>query len=99
MGVKVREKPKDSGTYWIFITHRGKRKSKKIGDKRLANEISKKIEAKLVLGDLSIINKNELAIPTLKQYIHGWEDSEGFHPGWLNTEAELSLKNSTRVPH
>ncbi len=39
MGVKVREKPKASGTYWVFINHNGKRKSKKIGvDEKLANE-------------------------------------------------------------
>ena len=99
MGVKVREKPIGSGIYWIFINHHGKRKSKKIGDERLANEVAKKIEAKLVLGDMSLINKNELTIPTLSQYVYGWEDAEGIHPGWLYTEAELSLKNSTRLSY
>jgi integrase len=44
MGVKVREKPKGSGNWWIFINHQGKRKSKKIGkDKCLAREVAKKI--------------------------------------------------------
>jgi len=55
MGVKVRERPKGSGVWWVVIDHQGKRKSKKIGnDKRLANEIAKKIEAKLTLGDLDL---------------------------------------------
>jgi len=31
MAVNIREKPKGSGVYWIFINHQGKRKSKKIG--------------------------------------------------------------------
>lgn len=52
MSVKVRERPKGSGMFWIFIDHQGKRKAKKIGkDKRLANEVAKKIEAKLVLNE------------------------------------------------
>ena len=37
MGVRVREKVKGSGEWWIFIDHQGKRKAKKVGrDKRLA---------------------------------------------------------------
>ncbi|MBL7178914.1 MAG: site-specific integrase [Desulfobacterales bacterium] len=60
MGVKVREKPPGSGVFWIFIDHQGKRKAKKIGrDKRLANEVAKKIEAKLTLGDLDLQAKKQ----------------------------------------
>jgi integrase len=45
MGVKVREKPKNSGNWWVFIDHQGRRKAKKIGkDKRVAMEVAKKIE-------------------------------------------------------
>jgi integrase len=59
MSVQVREKIKDSGDWWIFIEHHGQRRSKKIGrDKRFALEAAKKIEAKLILGDLKL-NKNE----------------------------------------
>jgi len=55
MAVKVRERPKRSGIYWIYIDHQGARKAKKIGkDKRLANEVAKKIEARLVLGDFDL---------------------------------------------
>jgi integrase len=46
MAVNVREKPKGSGIWWIFINHQGKRKSKKIGtDCKIAREVAKKIEA------------------------------------------------------
>jgi integrase len=70
MGVKVREKPKGSGMFWIFVDHQGKRKAKKIGkDKRLANEVAKKIEAKLTLGDLDLQANKEKAI-SFKNFSH-----------------------------
>ena len=55
MAVKVREKPKGSGDWWIFINHHGKRKSKKIGkDRTIALEVAERIKVKLVLNELSI---------------------------------------------
>ena len=55
MGVKVREKIKGSGEWWIFINHKGRRKAKKIGrDKKVALAMANKIEAKLVLGDMKL---------------------------------------------
>jgi integrase len=94
MGCRVREKPKGSGEYWIFINHKGKRKSKKIGkNKRLAREAAKKIEAKLILGDLDISDASPT--PTLKQYVMGWNDENGLSYGWLYSFAEISLKRST----
>ena len=72
MGVKIREKPKGSGVYWVFINHRGTRKAKKIGkDKRLAREVGKNIEAKLTLKDFDIESFNK-KVPTLKQYGEKW---------------------------
>ena len=60
MGVRVREKPKGSGEWYIFISHQGKRKSKKIGkDEKLAREVAEKIKAKLVLGELDVEKINE----------------------------------------
>lgn len=60
MGVKAREKPKGSGVYWIFIDHKGRRKAKKVGrDKKLANEIARKLEARLVLDDLGVLNQEQ----------------------------------------
>ena len=60
MGVKVRERPQESGIWWVFIDHQGNRKSKKIGkDKKLANDVAKKIEARLVLGDTGIFDSKK----------------------------------------
>jgi integrase len=95
MGVKVREMKK--GEWWIFIYHHGKHKAKKIGrDKRVALEVAKKIEAKLALGEMDL-EKMKKRVPTFKQFVYGWEDHEGMHPGWLHSLAELSFKNSTRT--
>jgi integrase len=96
MGVKVRERMKGSGIYWIFIDHKGKRKAKKIGrNRQAANKAAKLIEAKLALGDLALLENDDTKTPTLENYVNGWEDSTGKHLGWLNTAGKLSLKHST----
>jgi len=71
MGVTVREKVNGSGVWWLFIRHGSKRRSKKIGAKSTALEVAKKIEAKIVLGDLKLDNV-EKAIPTFGEYAKTW---------------------------
>lgn len=66
MGVKVREKPPGSGVYWIFVNHKGNRKSKQVGDKKLADKVAKGIEAKLVLGQFDLDDKPKA--PTFSEY-------------------------------
>jgi integrase len=74
MGVKVRERPKDSGDWWVFIDHQGDRKAKKIGrDKRLAIEVAKKIEAKLILGEMNL-EKPDNKAPKFVEYAKTWID-------------------------
>jgi integrase len=72
MGVKVRERPEGSGIWWIFVDHQGNRKAKKIGkDKKLALKAASKIEAKLALGDMGIMEDLPKA-PTLREYAESW---------------------------
>jgi integrase len=72
MAVKVRERPKGSGEWWVFIDHQGNRKAKKIGrDKKLAQEVAKKIAAKLTLGDMGITEDKPI-IPLFKDYAELW---------------------------
>ena len=72
MAVKVREKPANSGIWWIFIDHHGKRKAKKVGqDRKLAQEVAKKIEAKLTLGDVRLLDEDEIT-PTFGEYARTW---------------------------
>lgn len=53
MAVKVKQ---HKGAYWLFIDHKGKRKAKRIGSKQAAETAAKKIEAKLTLGDFSLLD-------------------------------------------
>ncbi len=57
MSVVVREKDKGSGVYWVFINHQGKRKSRKIGSKKLAHEVADQVNAHLQLGMLDLNEK------------------------------------------
>jgi len=78
MAVKVRERPKGSGIYWIFIDHQGKRKAKKIGrDKKRAQEAAKKIEARLALGEFELEKQPP---PTVAEYGQQWLSS--LHNTW-----------------
>lgn len=71
MGVILKQRPENSGIWWVFISHKGKRRAKKIGkDKRLAKEVAKKIEAKLALGDFDLEKQSN--IPTFGEYSQKW---------------------------
>ena len=68
MSVKVRERPRRSGVWWVFIDHNGRRKAKRIGkDKRLAQEVARKIEAKLLLGEMQLESDSDPP-PTFGDY-------------------------------
>src|SRR5215831_17075942 len=69
MGVKVREKEKDSGIWWVFINHRGKRSSRQVGTKKAADRVKEHIQARLKLGQ-DALPKEKPAVPTVEEY---WE--------------------------
>jgi len=72
VGVQIREKPKGSGIWWVFINHHGKRKSKKIGnDEGEAHKVAEKIKARLVLGELEVESINK-KVPAFKPYAETW---------------------------
>jgi len=88
MGVKVREKPKGSGIWWVFINHQGRRKAKQIGkDKKVALAMAKKIEAKLVLGVISLEkDKDKDNFPLFEEYA----------VDWINVTVDATCKESTK---
>jgi len=71
MGVKVREKVKQSGVWWVFISHNGRRTSRKVGSEKAALEVARKIEAKLILGKPAFQDKPP--VPTLQRYYETYE--------------------------
>jgi integrase len=82
MAVTVREKVKGSGEWWIFINHQGKRRSKKIGDKRAANNVAREVEARLAMGDMGMLKEK---CPTVANYGQKWLGSP------LRGQAESTL--------
>lgn len=82
MGVKV--KPW-KGAYWVFINHKGRRKAKRVGDRKAAELVKVKIQAKLAEGDLSGLETRSEAPVTLQAY----------GETWLKTHAGQACKFST----
>jgi integrase len=80
VAVKVKER---NGAWWIFIHHHGKRKAKRIGDKRTARLVAERIQSKLALGDLSIIDETER------------RPFDVYFRAWLDTYVRTNCKEAT----
>ncbi len=97
MGVKIRER---DGAWWIFVNHQGKRKAKRIGNgdpgKRAAKEAAAKIQAKLALGELSILEppKPAKAAPTFEAVATEWERIAA--PNWKRG-TQITYGNALRA--
>src|SRR5262249_27537212 len=80
MAVKVRQK---DGKWWVFIDHKGKRKAKCIGDKRAAEQLKAKLEARIALGEFEIEEGQEpLSFST-------------YYKNWLETYVRTHTKAAT----
>ncbi len=86
MGVKVREK---DGAWWIFVNHKGQRKAKRVGQgdvgKKAAKAAAEKIQAKLALGDLSVLEQDQKPVTFAK-----------YAETWLKVYAGVNCKESTQ---
>jgi len=73
MGVTVRQKEKGKGkSWWVFISHNGKRSSRRVGDKAAAETVASKIRAKLQLGEFDLRrrrNAQSLCSKTLRKVL------------------------------
>jgi integrase len=74
MGVSVRQKIKGKGRpWWVFITHSGKRTSKRIGSFRAAKAFASAVEERLAKGEFSIEETNPApTVPTFCEYSKKW---------------------------
>ncbi len=71
MGVRVRQKIKGKGNpWWVFVSHNGKRTSRKVGSKRAADIVAAKIQAKISLGEFGFMDRK--AMPTFREYSEKW---------------------------
>ena len=77
------------GAWWIFVNHKGQWKAKQVGKgkecQKVARAAAEKIQARLVLGDLSLFEEPHPQEITLQQYGHQW----------LATDVGLRLKPAT----
>jgi integrase len=71
MGVRVRQKIKGKGNpWWVFISHNGKRASRKVGDNKAAEKVASTIRAKLQLGEFGFDDNKP--VPTFKEHAKVW---------------------------
>ena len=85
MGVVVRQKKKGRGQpWWVFISHNGKRTSRRVGDRSAAEGVASTIRAKLQLGEFSLDTEKK-RIPTFKL----------FSEGYMETYSAMNHKPST----
>ena len=81
MGTVVKEKIKGSGIWWLFVCHKGQRKSRKCGPgekgKKLAEKLAQIVEANLMIGRPLLGNEEKAKppAPTLRQYYKRFEDT------------------------
>jgi len=88
MGVIVRQKAKGrSQPWWVFITHNGKRTSRRIGSKPAAERAAQEIQARLALGDFDIEPAKKM--PLFKDYAQGF----------METYSTMNHKPSTRTSY
>jgi integrase len=87
MGVTVREKPKGSGCWWVFIHHAGQRRAHRVGPgkrgKQLAEAVAIKIRARLLEGDVSDLARrasghSRVAVMTFADLAADWQT---WYPG------------------
>jgi integrase len=73
MGVKVRAW---KGAWWLFVHHEGRRKARRVGvgagAKRAAQAAAEQIQAKLVLGDVSVLAPERSTTETLATFSEYW---------------------------
>ncbi|MBZ5496655.1 MAG: site-specific integrase [Acidobacteriia bacterium] len=74
MGVKVREKVKGSGVWWVFVNHDGERSSTQVGSLKAANRTKEDFEHRVALGlELFPERKPAPTVPTFEKYYEKFE--------------------------
>jgi integrase len=87
MGVKVREKVKGSGVWWIIICHGGRRKYVRVGSRETARLKAREYEGKLTDGKLNLPGPDDTKAITFREAADRW----------LLEHVGLKLKPSARI--
>jgi integrase len=93
MGVVAREKVKGSGVWFVFVAWNGRRRAKRVGDRKAAEVVASQLRARLALGDTSTLESRSpgpTTVITFKVVAEKWLD---WYPG-LN-----ALRHGTLETH
>jgi integrase len=75
MGVTVRQQVRGKGKpWWVYVTHKGRRKAYKIGSQDAAEAVAERIRTKMAAGALKLTPDEE--IPTFGDYFQKWIASQ-----------------------
>jgi len=72
MGVRVREKRKGTGVFWVFINHEGRRRSLKAGSLDVANEVAERLRIRLADAPDEVFKEREKPKPLFKIVVKQW---------------------------
>jgi integrase len=77
VGVTVREKPKGSGIWWVFVNYHGRRKSRRLGTKDAATLFAAKVVRELAEDDQRVFKPAPapppvVAVPTFGPFAQMW---------------------------
>jgi len=76
VGVKVREKVKGSGEWWVFVSHKGRRTSQKVGNKTAATAVARETEKQLAAGNWGFLKEKTPTLGIYGQKVLGSELKE-----------------------
>lgn len=93
MGVTVRQKEPGKGNpWWVFISHKGQRTSRRVGDKQAAIEAASQIQAKLALGQFNVeSDKSEPEKEEPKRFLF-----KDYAEEWMRITVPATCKASTQ---
>ena len=99
MAVKVKEW---KGAWWVFIDYQGRRKAKRVGSgkegRRAAQAAAEKIQARLILGDTSLLDTPRPKVMALGQYAKAWHNESTTLPGAAQLRGDTGLCLTVAVP-
>ena len=96
MGVVIRQKIKGKGQpWWVFISHDGKRTSRRVGDKKAAEAVAREISAQLQLGKFEF--KPARTVPPFNFFAQSWletavTEANGYKPSTIK-DYEILFEN------
>ena len=70
MGVKIREKDKGSGVFWVFAIHQGRRRSWRAGPYDTAEQVAQRIAIKLADDPDSLFKGRGKPKPLFKKWLN-----------------------------